>query len=199
MCCDGVALVKPSHAAAVPQVFTGLWRLGYSSGAAALGVVPDIACYAKLLTGGLVPLGAVLATGPVFDAFQGEHRSRCCIARLSMSAHLCVHVQPRPSPADDCPVPSCMGVHNAQATTRSRRCSTVTRTAHTRSDAQLRRRQLTYTPILPGTQTCARQKRKGGANTAQRAKRHADACCRCGMRRRSKRCRSAIECKAQWQ
>ena len=33
------------------EVFTGIWRLGALSAAAHLGVQPDIACYAKLLTG----------------------------------------------------------------------------------------------------------------------------------------------------
>jgi len=32
-------------------VFSGLWRLGAVSAARILGVQPDIACYAKLLTG----------------------------------------------------------------------------------------------------------------------------------------------------
>lgn len=54
-------------------MFTGLWRLGARSGAALLGAPPDVACYAKLLTGGTVPLAATLASQAVFDAFQGEH------------------------------------------------------------------------------------------------------------------------------
>ena len=33
------------------EVFTGLWRLGAASAAELLGAQPDIACYAKLLTG----------------------------------------------------------------------------------------------------------------------------------------------------
>ena len=36
-----------------------------------LGCTPDIACYSKLLTGGLVPLAATLATQPIFEAFRG--------------------------------------------------------------------------------------------------------------------------------
>ena len=54
------------------EVFTGLWRLGAPSGAALLGISPDIACYAKLLTGGTVPLSATLASDSVFRAFEGE-------------------------------------------------------------------------------------------------------------------------------
>ena len=33
------------------EVFTGIWRLGALSAAHWLGMQPDIACYAKLLTG----------------------------------------------------------------------------------------------------------------------------------------------------
>ena len=36
------------------EVFSGLWRLGHVSAAQLLQVQPDIACYAKLLTGKLV-------------------------------------------------------------------------------------------------------------------------------------------------
>lgn len=35
------------------EVFTGIWRLGHLSAAQMLGIKPDIACYAKLLTGTL--------------------------------------------------------------------------------------------------------------------------------------------------
>ena len=37
------------------EVFSGLWRLGTASAAEQLGVQPDIACYAKLLTGTQAP------------------------------------------------------------------------------------------------------------------------------------------------
>ncbi len=33
------------------EVFSGIWRLGHLSAAEMLGIQPDIACYAKLLTG----------------------------------------------------------------------------------------------------------------------------------------------------
>ena len=33
------------------EVFSGLWRLGAVSAAARLRIQPDVACYAKLLTG----------------------------------------------------------------------------------------------------------------------------------------------------
>ena len=37
----------------------------------AASVVPDLMCIAKGLTGGMLPMGATLATGRVFDAFLG--------------------------------------------------------------------------------------------------------------------------------
>ena len=47
--------VKTVRRRAIPvifdEVFTGLWRLGFISASHLLGVRPDIATYAKLLTG----------------------------------------------------------------------------------------------------------------------------------------------------
>lgn len=62
------------------EVFSGLWRLGVESTRELLGEDPDVACYAKLLTGGLVPMAATVATERVFDAFRG--------ARVSLSISL---------------------------------------------------------------------------------------------------------------
>lgn len=53
------------------EVFCGLWRLGVESSRELLGEDPDVSCYAKLLTGGLVPMAATVATERVFDAFSG--------------------------------------------------------------------------------------------------------------------------------
>jgi dethiobiotin synthetase/adenosylmethionine--8-amino-7-oxononanoate aminotransferase len=39
-----------------------------------LGCKPDIACYSKLLTGGVVPLGATLASESVFETFMGNSK-----------------------------------------------------------------------------------------------------------------------------
>jgi bifunctional dethiobiotin synthetase / adenosylmethionine---8-amino-7-oxononanoate aminotransferase len=54
------------------EVFSGLWRLGYESCREVLREDPDIAAYAKLLTGGLVPLAATLAAERVFAAFSSS-------------------------------------------------------------------------------------------------------------------------------
>lgn len=44
------------------------------SAAELLGCVPDIACFAKLMTGGMIPLAVTLATNAVFTAFLGESK-----------------------------------------------------------------------------------------------------------------------------
>ncbi|CAK9147590.1 unnamed protein product [Ilex paraguariensis] len=71
-------LVKECRNRNVPvifdEVFTGFWRLGVESAAGLLGCQPDIACFAKLMTGGIVPLAATLATDAVFDAFVGDSK-----------------------------------------------------------------------------------------------------------------------------
>lgn len=50
-------------------VFSGLRRLSYLSASEVLGVSPDIAVYAKILSGGLLPLSTTLASGSIFKAF----------------------------------------------------------------------------------------------------------------------------------
>ncbi|EPS60530.1 mitochondrial bifunctional diaminopelargonate synthetase, partial [Genlisea aurea] len=56
------------------EVFTGFWRLGRESAAKLLGCEPDIACFAKLMTGGIIPLAVTLASSAVFDAFKGDSK-----------------------------------------------------------------------------------------------------------------------------
>ncbi|KAA3485936.1 bifunctional dethiobiotin synthetase/7,8-diamino-pelargonic acid aminotransferase, mitochondrial [Gossypium australe] len=60
------------------EVFTGFWRLGVESAAELLGCVPDIACFAKLMTGGIIPLAATLATDAIFDSFTGDSKVLYC-------------------------------------------------------------------------------------------------------------------------
>ncbi len=57
------------------EVITGFGRLGSSFAADHFGVMPDLITTAKGLTNGVIPMGAVLATSPIHDAFmQGpEH------------------------------------------------------------------------------------------------------------------------------
>lgn len=47
-----------------------------------LGQAPDIACYAKLLTGGVAPLAVTLSTEAVFDAFKGDSKVRHSILNM---------------------------------------------------------------------------------------------------------------------
>lgn len=69
------------------EVFSGLWRLGAVSGCELLGIKPDVACYAKLLTGGTIPLAATLATAEVFDSFSEGGKANALLHGHSYSAH----------------------------------------------------------------------------------------------------------------
>ena len=69
------------------EVFCGLWRLGVESARELLGEDPDVSCYAKLLTGGLVPMAATVATERVFEAFSGAKVGRSA-GPLTPSAHM---------------------------------------------------------------------------------------------------------------
>jgi adenosylmethionine-8-amino-7-oxononanoate aminotransferase len=53
------------------EVFTGLGRTGARFACELGGVVPDLLCLAKALSGGLLPFGATLATERVFSGFLG--------------------------------------------------------------------------------------------------------------------------------
>ena len=68
------------------EVFTGLGRLG-SYPSLVLGTNPDIAVYAKVLTGGLVPLSATLATADIFEGFLDERKSRALLHGHSYTAY----------------------------------------------------------------------------------------------------------------
>ncbi|CAG8537341.1 17384_t:CDS:10 [Acaulospora morrowiae] len=69
------------------EVFTGFWRLGRLSGADILGVTPDIATYAKLLTGGLLPLATTLTTTSIFNNFLGATKVDSLLHGHSYTAH----------------------------------------------------------------------------------------------------------------
>lgn len=57
------------------EVITGYGRLGKAFGADHFGVIPDIMVTAKGLTNGVIPMGAVLVTSEIHDAFMSgpEH------------------------------------------------------------------------------------------------------------------------------
>jgi dethiobiotin synthetase/adenosylmethionine--8-amino-7-oxononanoate aminotransferase len=70
------------------EVFSGLWRLGAESAAVdLLGIRPDVGCFAKLLTAGVVPLSLTLATEDVFDAFKGDSKALALLHGHSYTAH----------------------------------------------------------------------------------------------------------------
>ncbi|RKH45169.1 adenosylmethionine--8-amino-7-oxononanoate transaminase [Corallococcus sicarius] len=53
------------------EVFTGLGRTGARFAVDLAGVVPDLLCLAKALSGGLLPFGATLASERIFSGFLG--------------------------------------------------------------------------------------------------------------------------------
>ncbi|KAJ0425274.1 pyridoxal phosphate-dependent transferase [Aspergillus carlsbadensis] len=69
------------------EVFTGLYRLGRKSSASFLGIDPDIAVNAKLLTGGLIPLCTTLASEEIFNAFSSPEKKDALLHGHSYTAH----------------------------------------------------------------------------------------------------------------
>ncbi|BGP42770.1 hypothetical protein JCM10450v2_006881 [Rhodotorula kratochvilovae] len=71
------------------EVFVGLHRLGRTTASTFLGSTtrPDIACYAKILTGGLVPMAVTLASDAIFGAFYGEKKVDALLHGHSYTAH----------------------------------------------------------------------------------------------------------------
>jgi bifunctional dethiobiotin synthetase / adenosylmethionine---8-amino-7-oxononanoate aminotransferase len=84
-------LIDAARARGLPvifdEVFAGLWRLGSRSAAPLLGAYPDVAVYAKVLTGGLVPLAVTLASEDVFRAFEGSNKAEALLHGHSYSAY----------------------------------------------------------------------------------------------------------------
>ena len=52
------------------EVITGFGRLGQAFGADYFGVRPDLLCFAKAVTNGVVPLGGVLVRPDIYEAFM---------------------------------------------------------------------------------------------------------------------------------
>ncbi|PVG00987.1 PLP-dependent transferase [Serendipita vermifera] len=69
------------------EVFAGLGRLGFSSPSTILRAQPDIAVYAKLLTGGLLPLAATISTNAIFEVFLGDHKANALLHGHSYTAY----------------------------------------------------------------------------------------------------------------
>jgi adenosylmethionine---8-amino-7-oxononanoate aminotransferase len=58
------------------EVLTGFGRCGKMFACELAGVVPDLMCLSKGLTGGVLPMGATLCTDQIHDAFRSENRAR---------------------------------------------------------------------------------------------------------------------------
>jgi adenosylmethionine-8-amino-7-oxononanoate aminotransferase len=57
------------------EVMTGWGRTGTLFACEQAGIVPDIMCVAKGITGGAIPLAATLATSAIFDAHKSQDRA----------------------------------------------------------------------------------------------------------------------------
>jgi len=69
------------------EVFVGTYRMGHQTTSTILGVHPDIAVYAKMLSGGLAPLAATLAREEIFEAFVGERKDQALLHGHSYTAY----------------------------------------------------------------------------------------------------------------
>ncbi len=58
------------------EVLTGFGRCGKMFACDLAGVVPDIMCLSKGLTGGFLPMGATVSTAAIYETFCGTDRSR---------------------------------------------------------------------------------------------------------------------------
>jgi beta-alanine--pyruvate transaminase len=52
------------------EVITGFGRLGEPFGAQRFGVTPDMICFAKIVTNGVIPMGGVIVKPAIYDAFM---------------------------------------------------------------------------------------------------------------------------------
>ena len=69
------------------EVMTGWGRTGSILACEQAGVVPDILCMAKGLTGGSIPLAVTVATAAIFDAHYSEDRARQFFHSSSFTAN----------------------------------------------------------------------------------------------------------------
>lgn len=69
------------------EVMTGWGRTGTLLACEQAGIVPDILCLSKGLTGGSLPLAVTLATPPIFDAHLSDDRARMFFHSSSYTAN----------------------------------------------------------------------------------------------------------------
>jgi adenosylmethionine-8-amino-7-oxononanoate aminotransferase len=58
------------------EVLTGFGRCGKMFACELAGIVPDLMCLSKGLTGGVLPMGATICTSRIHDVFVGTDRAR---------------------------------------------------------------------------------------------------------------------------
>lgn len=69
------------------EVMTGWGRTGTLFACEQAGIVPDIACYSKGLTGGVLPLAVTLCRQAIFDAHYAEDRRKTFFHSSSYTAN----------------------------------------------------------------------------------------------------------------
>jgi adenosylmethionine---8-amino-7-oxononanoate aminotransferase len=69
------------------EVMTGWGRTGTLLACEQAGVVPDILCLSKGLTGGAIPLAVTMATAPIFEAHFSQDRARMFFHSSSYTAN----------------------------------------------------------------------------------------------------------------
>ncbi len=69
------------------EVMTGFGRTGTLFACEQAGIVPDIACYAKGLTGGALPLAVTMCNREIFDAHYSQDRARAFFHSSSYQAN----------------------------------------------------------------------------------------------------------------
>jgi adenosylmethionine-8-amino-7-oxononanoate aminotransferase len=69
------------------EVLTGFGRTGTLFACEQAGVVPDIACYAKGLTGGALPLAVTMCSAEIFEAHLAPDRAKALFHSSSFTAN----------------------------------------------------------------------------------------------------------------
>jgi len=69
------------------EVMTGWGRTGTLLACEQAGVVPDILCLSKGLTGGVIPLAVTMATAPIFDAHLSADKAKMFFHSSSYTAN----------------------------------------------------------------------------------------------------------------
>lgn len=69
------------------EVLTGFGRTGTMFACEHAGVTPDLICLSKALTAGYLPLGATVATDPIYDAFLSADHSKTFFHGHSFTAN----------------------------------------------------------------------------------------------------------------